>query len=518
MSKFGRFSWALTLFFFVAACGGDLPSPSTGDVTEAPSRLIRGNGGEPGTLDPGLAEDIHAFNIIADLYEGLVATDASGRIIAGVAKAWDISPNGLTYTFHLRDDARWSNGDPVVAGDFVRAFARASEPGSIALLGFLLEPVEETAQTGERELVVRLKRPTSYFLSVLTMPVAMPIHSTLQHARNVQGEHVTNGAFRLKKSSKRIGAIDLERNPFYWDADNVAIDEVRYLPIVDEYAELNQFRTGEIHITQSIPDSAVAQMRESAPRELHISPMLALYYIAFDLTEPPFDNVNIRRALSMAVDRQTLAELLGRGEQPAYGIVPPGTTGHKNTGYGWQTQDQAARLEEARDLLAAAGFSEDTPLRFTYLYDAGGIHEKVALAVGAMWQSALAVEVAFEKREWKHFLNARDRRDEWQLMRFAWFGDYDDPDTFLQIFSSESLQNLPRLANPDFDRALREANTLIDATERSEALARAEELLLAEYPVAPLYFLASKHLVHPSVRGFEQNVLDRHPTRFMSFE
>ena len=246
--------------------------------------------------------------------------------------------------------------------------------------------------------------------------------------------------------------------------------------------------------------------------------MLALYYLAFDLTEPPFDDVDVRRALSMAIDRETLAELLGRGEQPAYGIVPPGTTGQENPGYDWRALDHAERLEEARNLLAASGFKEGTPLRFTYLYDAGGIHEQVALAVGAMWESALAVEVDYEKREWQYFLNARDQRDEWQLMRFAWFGDYDDPDTFLQIFLSESPQNLPRLSNPDFDRALREANMLIDATGRSEALARAEDLLLAEYPVAPLYFLVSKHLVHPSIRGFEQNVLDRHPTRFMSFE
>lgn len=518
MSKFDRFWGALTLFLLVAACGEDPPSPSTGDAADTPSRLVRGNGGEPGTLDPGLAEDIHAFNIIADLYEGLVATDASGRIIAGVAKTWDISADGLIYTFHLRDDARWSNGDAVVARDFVRAFTRVTSPSSIASLGFLLEPVEEIARTGNRELVVRLKRPTSYFLSVLTMPVAMPIHSTMQHARDGQGEHVTNGAFRLKNNSKRMGVIDLERNPFYWDADTVAIDEVRYLPIVDEYAELNQFRTGEIHITQSIPDSAVAQLRESAPQEIRISPMLALYYLAFDMTEPPFDNVNVRRALSMAIDRETLAELLGRGELPAYGVVPPGTTGQKNTGYGWRTQDQVERLKEARDLLAAAGYREGSPLRFTYLYDAGGIHERVALAVSAMWQSTLAVEVDYEKREWQYFLQARDQRDEWQLMRFSWFGDYDDPDTFLQIFSSESPQNLPRLANPDFDRALRAANTIIDVAERSEALARTEELLLAEYPIAPLYFLVSKHLVHPSVRGFEQNVLDRHPTRFMSFE
>jgi ABC-type oligopeptide transport system substrate-binding subunit len=518
MSKFGRFWGVLVLFLLVVACGEDPPSLSPGNATEAPSRLVRGNGGEPGTLDPGLAEDIHAFNIIADLYEGLVATDANGRIIAGVAKTWDISADGLTYTFHLRDDARWSNGDDVVAKDFVRAFAQATDPGSIASLGFLLEPVEETAQTSERELVIRLKRPTSYFLSILTMPVAMPIHSTKQHARDGQGEHVTNGAFRRQKSSKRIGVVDLERNPFYWDAENVAIDEVRYLPVVDEYAELNQFRTGEIHITQSIPDSAVAQLRESAPQDVRVSPMLALYYLAFDMTEPPFDNVNVRRALSMAIDRETLAELLGRGELPAYSIVPPGTTGRENAGYGWRTQDQADRLAEARDLLAAAGYKEGTPLRFTYLYDAGGIHEKVALAVGAMWQSALAVEVDYEKREWQYFLQTRDQRDEWQLMRFSWFGDYDDPDTFLQIFSSESSQNLPRLVNPDFDRVLQVANTLIDATERFEALARAEELLLAEYPVAPLYFLVSKHLVHPSVRGFEQNVLDRHPTRFMSLD
>ena len=516
MTNPGRFSVFLALFSLLAACGDGPPSPSPGAAVDAPSRLIRGNGADPGTLDPGFAEAYHAFNVIADLYEGLIATDAGGRLIPGVAERWEISGDGLTYTFYLRDGARWSNGDALIAGDFIRALDRVTAVDSAAPLGFLLESIDEYSQLNDRQLVIRLNRPTSYFLSILTMPVAMPIHSQSDSDAAHVPASISNGAYTLK--AWEIGSrIELERNPYYWDAGNVAIDEVHYLPIVDEYAELNAYRAGQLHITNSIPDSSLEQLREDEPGQTHIGAVLGLYYLAFDLTEPPFDDLDVRRALSMAVDREQLVDLLGRGEQPAYGIVPPGTTGHRNPGYPWRTSDQAARLAEARALLAEAGYAPDRPLEFTYLYDAGGIHERVALAVGSMWEATLPVKLDFEKREWQYFLDARETRDEWQLMRFAWFGDYDDPDTFLQIFTTESGQNLPKVANAEFDRALAEANSMVSAAARSDALTRAEKLLLDDYPVAPLYFLVSKHLVQESIRGFESNVLDRHPSRFMSF-
>lgn len=507
MGQFLRFFAILALTASLVACGNSGPGAGENPL------LMRGNGGEPGSLDPQLAEDIHAFNIIADTHEGLLATDAAGELIPGVAEHWTRSDDGLRYTFRLRENARWSNGDAVTAADFVRAFDHVTGEGSVAPFGFLLQPVQAYEATGEHEFLVVLGKPTPYFLAVLTMPVAMPRHAVQDSST---GAPIGNGAYRVRAHARTMAAIELERNPYYWASDSVSIDAVRYLPIVDESAEYNQYRAGEVHITHSIPDTAVLEMQRLRPGETRISPQLALYYLAFDLTETPFVDVRVRKALTMAIDRERLVGILGRGEAPAFSIVPPGTSGHKSVSYEWSQWTPAERLAEARALLADAGYGPNTPLEFTYLYDAGGVHEKIALAVGSMWQADLPVAVDYEKREWQYFLDARDRRDEWQLMRFSWFGDYNDPDTFLQIFTSESSQNLARLRDAEYDDKLSAANAISSPGARRAALAAAEERLLGLYPVAPLYFLVSKHLVDPSVTGFEDNVLDRHPTRFLS--
>lgn len=531
MSRAHAIFWLLLVVWLgLTACGGD-GQPQAGPETA--SVIYRGNGGEPGSLDPALAEDVHAFNILTDLYEGLVSVAASGDLIPGVAESWMVSEDGLTYTFALRANARWSNGDPVTSRDFVRSFRRVASPETASVYGFLLEPLLhfDEVQSGalpaeqlavfaieDRVLQLKLAERAPQMLSVLTMPIALPVHVS---ARSKAGfsqpqNRVFNGPYALL--SRDIGGpTRLRRNPSYWDAESVSIDEIVYLPIVEPRTELNMYRAGELDITNTIPLERFDSLREELPEHVRVTPSLALYYLAYDTTEPPFDNRLLRQALTMAIDRDRLVSLLGRGEQPAFGIVPRSVSGHISAEFEWRGLAREEQIRQARELYRAAGYSDESPLETTYLYDTGDIHEKIALVVSSMWRDILGVETTLEKREWQYFLDTRSHRSDWQIMRFAWFGDYNHASTFTNIFRTGDPQNLSAYANPNYDRLLTEAYAREAGSDPSALIREAEATLLADHPVAPLYFYVSKHLVHPRIGGFEQNALDRHPSKYLFF-
>lgn len=521
----------LALLVISTGCEGDRESNPTAN---AGSVIYRGNGGEPGSLDPALAEDVHSFNILTDLYEGLVTGSATGEIVPGVAEKWTISSDGLTYTFTLRDSARWSDGDPVTSHDFVNAFRRVANPDTASAYGFLLQPISHFAEVQDgslpvdqlavtaldlRTLEIRLDAPTPHMLSVLSMPVAFPMHASLEGRAvfSKPDSFVGNGAYSLLVHSIG-GPTRLQRSPTYWDAEAVAVEEIVYLAIVDPATEFNMYRAGEVDITNTVPTAHVQSLAESVPDQLRIAPSLALYYLAFDLTEPPLDNVFLRQALNMAIDRNQLVSLLGRGEQAAYGIVPQGITGHVASQFEWRNLSADERIRRARTLYHEAGYSDESPLTIKYTYDTGDIHEKIALVVSSMWRDILGVDVTLEKMEWQYFLETRDQRSEWQVMRFAWFGDYNHASTFTNIFRSGDPQNLPAYANPEYDRLLASAAAGADMPNRAALMTRAEAILLADHAVAPLYFFVSKHLVRPGIGGFEPNVLDRHPSKYLFLE
>ncbi len=495
-----------------AGCQGESGAPA-----DATTVIYRGNGGEPGSLDPALAEDIHAFSILADLYEGLVTQSADGSLEPGVAKAWTVSEDGLTYTFAIREDAFWSNGERVTADHFVYTYDRVTAPASTSAYAFLLDPIQRYVAIDELTLEIQLAEPVPHLLALLSMPVAYPVPAMDVDSDSFvrPDKFVGNGAYRLV-SREVGGAIRLRRNPHF--RETVAIDEIVYLPIVDPLSELNMFRAGELDITHTIPTEHISAVRESMPDAVRITPSLALYYLAFDLTEPPLDDGRLRQALNMAVDRQQLVEIIGRGERPAFGIVPGGIAGYEGAQFSWQHLSGEERIAQARRLYEEAGYNEDTPLTIKYTYDTGDIHEKIALAVSSMWRAALGVEVTLEKKEWQYFLDTRDQRSEWQVMRFAWFGDYNHASTFTNIFRTMDEQNLPNFSDPRYDELLAAASRAREPARQAELLAEAEGLLLGEYPVAPLYFYVSKHLVAPRIGGFEHNALDRHPSRYLYLE
>ena len=520
----------------LTACApGETPSASSADGGR--SAFHRGNGAEPDTLDPHRSEETAAAAILRDLYEGLVTESADSKLMPGAAASWEMSDDGLVYTFRLRGDARWSNGDPVVAEDFVAGLRRAVDPATASSYAQILYPIANAeavvkgelppdelgiAALDERTVEIRVRAPTPYLLSLLTHSTTYPIHrpSLAEHGERFArpGTLVSNGAYRLEEWIVQ-SHVELARNEHYWGRDSVQIEQVFYYPIEDRESELSRYRAGELDFTIRIPDSRFDWIQENLADELHVAPSLWVYFYAFDLTEPPFDDVRLRQALTMAVDRKIIVEqVTGAGELPAFSLVPPGVEGGVPYDYPWSGLPDDERVAEARRLYREAGYGPDNPLRVEIRYNTDDNHQRIAVAVAAMWRQALGVEASLLNEEWKVMLQNRHNPALWDVIRFGWAGDYNDPFTFLEIFHSSHGQNFFGFSSPEYDGLLESAAGEADTRTRSRLLHEAEQRLLEEYPVLPLYFYVSKHLVKPYVAGFEPNIMDRNYTRHYRIE
>lgn len=480
-----------------AACGADV--------------LHRGNGPEPDSLDLHLAQGLSAHNILRDLYDGLVRTTADGELAAAAAESWQVGDDGLTLTFTLRADARWSDGTPVTAADFVAGWRRAVNPETGSPYAAIFEVVESGAAAArgdappsslgveaadDRTFVVRLVRQAEEFLHQLALPVTFPLHSAQPR--------VSNGRYRLERWVPQ-SHVDLVRNEHHPLAENTAIPRVRFHAIEDADAELKRFRAGELHITETVPPGRVPWIKKNLPQALRIAPYYGSYFLGFNLTRPPFeDAAELRRALNLVIDREVLtARLLAAGQRPATRIVPVDET--------FAIEAAAGRLAQARKLYEAAGYSRQNPLRVEIRVNSGVQHRRLAVAISAMWKQALGVQTEIVREEWKVFVQNRRSRKNTQVFRWGWIGDYGDPLTFLALFESDSPLNASGYASEAYDRLLAKARG-----ERGESrlatLREAEAQLLADDVVIPLYFYVSQHLVSPDVVGWQNNLLDRHPS------
>ena len=492
----------------------------------AANELRRGNGSEPDSLDPQLARMESALTILRDAYEGLVSLAPDGNAAPGAAESWAVSDDGRRYTFRLRPGARWSNGEPVVAPDFVFAWRRLVDPSTASQYALMLEPVvNAVAIVNGRErpealgvmapddatLVVELERPAAYFPALLSHPSSFPVHRPTLAARpqdfSRPGVAVTNGAF--VPAEWQIGShIIARRNPHYRDAANVAIAAVRYVHVADPVAELTRFRGGELDVTSSTPPGELARLQQEWPGQLQVTPQLGVHYYGLALDQPPFaDSVALRRALALAIDRERLvAQVLRDGEQPAYGWVPPGVADYAPQVFDWADWPRARQLAEARRLYAEAGYSAGRPLLLELRYGRNPVQERVALAVTAMWRDALGVRTELRAEDFRVLRQAIDAR-EVALFRGSWLGDYNDAYSFLQVLQGGFGINLPRYASADYDAALAAANAA-PADQRPELLAAAERCLLDDVPLIPLYFVTAKHLVAARVQGWYGNVMN----------
>jgi oligopeptide transport system substrate-binding protein len=494
--------------------------------------LHKGNGAEPQSLDPHRGEGVPGSNIQRDLYEGLISEAPTGEVIPGAAESWDISEDGRTYTFSLRRNARWSNGDPVTAEDFVYSLRRSLDPATLSRYTFILNPIRNAAAVAagekpatelgvealdEHTLQIELENPTPYFLGLLTHSASYPVHRGSieahgdQHAR--PGNMITNGAYRLEEWVVQ-SHIKLVRNPHYWDDEATIIEEVWYHGTEDKSAELSRYRAGELDITESIPKRQLPWIRENLREDLVISPYLGSYYYGFNVTKPPFkDNPELRRALTLAVDRDIITrQVTGAGEMPAYGWVPPVVNyeGQKIREADWT---QAERNEEARRLYAEAGYSADNPLRTEIVYNTQEDHKRIAIAIAAMWKQTLGVEVSILNQEWKVFLDTRRQKQDTQVFRGGWIGDYNDAYTFAELMQSQSGLNDSGYSDREYDRLLALASAEGDLARRAELLQQAERVLLEDLPILPIYAYVTSRLVKPWVGGYSPNIMDHHRTK-----
>jgi oligopeptide transport system substrate-binding protein len=496
--------------------------------------IHRGNGAQPQGLDPHLTEGVPDSHVQRDLFEGLVVEAADGSLIPGVAERWQISDDGMVYTFHLRPVARWSNGDALTAADFEFSMRRVVTPATGSKYALMLAPILNAEQiiAGELEpqalgvraldahtFQITLKAPTPYFLGLLAHGTAFPVHPPSARAHGDQYGRVenlvSNGPFRINEMV--VGShIHVVRNEHFWDTGNVIIDEVFFYPIEDQSAELARYRADELDWTYEVPNARFAWIEANLPDELHIAPYFGTYYFGFNTTRPPFDDVRVRQALAMTIERDIITGRLTRfGEIPSYGFVPPGIPGYTNAEPHWAAWTQAERDAEARRLMTAAGYGPDNPLHLEIRYNTHQNHKKISLGIAHMWRTKLGVRSSLLNEEFRVFLANRKQRMVTQVFRAGWIGDYLDPFTFLEINLSTSGLNDAGWNSPRFDALMNEAAATADPQARMELLHQAESLLLEEVPNAPVYTYVTKRVVKPWVRGWQSNLLDHHASRWM---
>jgi len=529
---------AASVLCAVALLGGCRRRETSVQIGDRTQVLHRSIGPDPGDLDPHLATQANDYAVLSALFEGLVDEDPVDlHPVPGVARRWDISPEGLTYTFHLRPDARWSNGEPVTAADFVASWRRMLSPSlgaeNASLLYILAGAESFNRGTGDfgsvgvaapdpHTLRVRLEHPAPDFLSMLNQPAWWPVHlPTLQrfgaatergHPWALPGRLVGNGPFVLT-AWRPAQEIVVTASPTYWDAAHVRLRAIHFHLIDALDAEERAFRAGQLHLTEALPPGKVETYRAEAPQFLRIDPLLGTYYYRVNVRRPGLDDPRVRRALALAIDRSALvARILRGGQQVATTFTPPGLSGYAPAP--GQSFDPAA----ARSLLAAAGHADGAGLpEFELLYNTSEAHREIAEAVQEMWRRELGVRIRLVNQDLKSTLAAR-RTGNYDLLRSSWIADYQDPSAFLDTMRSDSGNNDTGWSNPDYDAAIFAASRTLDPAARDALYAKAENLLLQESPIIPLYHYTHVFLIAPSVRGWYPTLLDHHPYRAVSLK
>jgi ABC-type oligopeptide transport system substrate-binding subunit len=513
MARFSR-SCARSIFAALMLASFAVTPPA---VAETMLRIA--NLAEPESLDPHKTILQPEINIMGNLFEGLVVLDPKGNVAPGVAKSWSVSEDGLTYRFKLRANAKWSNGDPVTAGDFVFSFRRMEDPRSVVREAQVLYPIKnaEEVNTGkldvtalgvaapeERTVEITLKAPTPYFLQVLVMEQAMPVHEkTVRLGEDwvKPGKMVSNGAYMLE-DWKPFSHIRLVKNPNYWSAGKVAIDAAVFDPTENQATVLKRYRAGEFDIIiDGLPNDQLGWLKQNMPKELHIAPLAAVTFYGFNTTKPPFNDQRVRQALAMAINREVLVEKVTRGgELPAYGQVPDGIANYTSQKVSWAKMNQADREAAAIKLMSEAGYGPRKPLNVRLTYDTSENHKRMAIAIAAMWKK-LSVNLELVNVESKVRV-ANMRLGNFEVVQAGWGADYNDAQDFLFQF----LFRFTRFSNPDYDRLMDAASVTGDQSKRAQLLGQAEQVLLRELPILPIYFGVAKNLVSTRVKGWEDNL------------
>ncbi|MDP7742384.1 MAG: peptide ABC transporter substrate-binding protein [Lentisphaeria bacterium] len=526
----------------LCSCGREpvfLKSPAGQPGDGVPQILHLGNGAEPKALDPHVVTGVTEHNIISALLEGLVTENPKTlEPQPGAAESWTVSDDGTVYTFLLRSNGKWSNGDAVTAPDFVFSFERMLSPGLSAEYAEMLFVMKNAAafhegrvtdfsQVGVRAvndhtLEITLNAGTPYFLSMLNHYSWYPVHppTILKHGKMDErhtpwtrpGNYVGNGVFVLDTWEVNKEIV-VKKNPLHWDAKIVRLEAIHFRAIEKALTEERAFRAGDLHVTSTVPLDKIEKYQQNSPELLMVSPYIGTYYYLFNVEQPPLDDGRVRKALSMSIDRAAICtHVLKAGQLPAYHFVPPDTGGY--TSQARVTYDIAA----AKKLLAAAGYPDGKGFPgFELLYNTNESHRKIAEVIQQMWQKNLNINVVLKNQEWKVYLDSTQQGD-FQVARAGWIGDYVDPNTFLDLWITGGGNNRTRWSNGDYDNFIASAASTSDAAVRFEAFQKAETILLDELPIMPIYLYVSLSLIQPGVRGWYPTLLDHHPYKYVYLE
>ncbi|EJG0603107.1 oligopeptide ABC transporter substrate-binding protein OppA [Cronobacter sakazakii] len=484
--------------------------------------LVRNNGSEVQSLDPHKIEGVPESNINRDLFEGLLVTDVEGHPSAGVAEKWE-NKDFKVWTFHLRKDAKWSNGEPVTAQDFVYSWQRLADPktaspyesylqyGHITNIDDIIAGKKPATDLGvkaidDHTLEVTLSEPVPYFYKLLVhssmSPVPKAVVEKFGEKWTQPANIVSNGAYKLK-SWVVNERIVLERNTNYWDNAKTVINEVTYLPISSEVTDVNRYRSGEIDMTyNNMPIELFQKLKKEIPKEVHVDPYLCTYYYEINNQKAPFNDPRVRTALKLGLDRDIIVnKVKNQGDLPAYGYTPPYTDGAKFTEPAWFKMTQEQRNAQAKKLLAEAGYTADKPLTFDLLYNTSDLHKKLAIAAASIWKKNLGVNVKLENQEWKTFLDTRHQGN-FDVARAGWCADYNEPTSFLNTMLSNSSNNTSHYKSDAFDKVMQETLQVSDEGQRSELYNKAEQQLDKDSVIVPVYYYVNARLVKPWVGGY----------------
>ena len=520
---------------------GSCSAPSNVEKAIDEKILHFGLGSEPQYLDPHLANSVSAHNVIIALIEGLVSEDPKTlKPVPGVAEKWDISEDGLVYTFHLRKNAKWSNGDPVTAHDFVYSYKRILNPELASQYASMLHGLKNARQYHEEglswdeakvgataiddyTLQLTLENPTPYFLELLNHYSWFPAHPpTIEKfgafgkqgtAWTRPGNYVGNGPFTLS-DHKVNSVIEVKKNPLYWDAQTVSLEGIRFYPIESADTEERAFHSGFLHLTQTVSPDRIDFLKENHSDLIHFESYLGTYFYRFNVEEPPFDDVRVRLAFNLATDRQAIVEKVTKGGQlPARCFTPPGTGGFSpESRFRFDPQKAKSLIQE---YLTEKGLESLPKIELKYNTSEG--HKKVAEALQGMWKNHLGAEVQLLNMEWKVFLSTIAKRD-FSLARAGWIGDYVDANTFLHMWRTGDGHNNTGWSSTRYDELLELAAQESDTQKRFSYFEECEKLIAENAPILPIYFYVHVTLRSPTVKGWHPTLLDHHPYKYVRLE
>ncbi|WP_432807481.1 ABC transporter substrate-binding protein [Proteus hauseri] len=497
-------------------------TPPKGTVLSKQQHIVINNGTEVSSLDPHKVEGSPESNIILNLLEGLVYLGANGENVPGVAQRWETEDNKI-WTFYLREDAKWSDGTPVSAEDFVYSWRRLADPKTGSPYASYLEYayVDNIADilTGKKPpetlgikaidahtLRVTLTQPIPYFVDMLNHTSLKPVKKEVVEKYGVNWTRpenfVGNGAYTIDNWVVNE-KVTLKRNPLYWDNKNTIIEQAIFLPLSSETSDINRYRSGEVQITNSaIPPALYKKMKQEQPQNLRVTPYLCTFFYELNNKRAPFDDVRVREAVKLSIDRQIIAEqIMGQGQIPAYTFTPSFIGNGNFKAPKWSNWTQQQRNERARELLKEAGFDNQNPLSFTLLYNTSDQNKQQAIAAASMWKKNIGANVTLQNQEWKTALESRNQGN-YEVARATWCADYNEPTSFLNSFLSTSSLNTVFYENKDYDQALENALLAIDNGARHQLYQRAEALLDKDSAIVPVYYRVSVRLVSPTVGGF----------------